>query len=449
MARNLPLKLVLAIGAAYVLARTAAFLGSDARAFRDTIDYNEVAAADIFSSKFLAGDHPPTVPFLYKLLGTGDTARLAGQIVASIASWLTLAGVAAWILRDTRVRVAAFAAVLCFSLAGEIVLWDALLMSESFSLSLTALLVAAWLWFAHRPGPWPLLAALAVTALWTLARDPHAYVLLVAAVALAATLLVREGRGLRALALAGVVAIALVSLQSASVGYKRWEYPLQNVIAKRIAADREALDHFADAGMPVTPEFVRLSRHYRSGDAVEDPFAHPAGMGNPELRSRYLPFQFWLVEEGRRTYTTYLLTHPGYMAKAVGDFDHVLLDPEVDWYHSDDSPAEIPVLRDVLYPPGPVLPLVYLAVALLLAWLATRGARPPPAWAVPAFMIVSSVPFALVAWHGEVLEIDRKGLIASVFLRLGALLLALMALDRLAASRSRSRPAPRAEAAAP
>jgi hypothetical protein len=172
-------------------------------------------------------------------------------------------------------------------------------------------------------------------------------------------------------------------------------------------------------------------------------------MPNPELRPRYHPFQFWLVEKGRRTYTTYLLTHPGYVAKAFDDFDHVLLDPEVGRYRSDDSPAEIGLLPDVAYPPGPVLPGVLLVLALGLAVLASRGARPPPSWAVPAFMIVSSIPFALVAWHGEVLEIDRKGLIASVFLRLGALLLALMALDRLGARRSRARRAAGAEPAAP
>lgn len=449
MARNLPLKLILAIAVAYVATRSFAFLGVEARAFNDTTDYNEMAAAPIFSSKFLAGDHPPTVPLFYKVLGTGDGARLAAQLVFSVVCWLGLAAVTTSVLRDARVRVAAFAAILCFSLASQIVLWDALLLSESFSLSLTAALVAAWLLFAQRPGAWTVAVALAVTALWTLARDPHAYVLLVAAVGLAVSLLVRGGRGLRAIALAGVLAIALVSLQSASVGYKRWQYPLQNVVAKRIAADEEALDHFADAGMPVTPRFLELSRRYRTGTNTPDPFAHPAGITNPDRRPRYLPFQFWLVEDGRHTYTTYLLTHPGYVAKAFGDFDHVLLDPHVEWYRSEESPAEVALLPDLVYPPGAVLPPIYLAIALSLAVLAARRVRPPPAWAVPAFMIASSLPFALVAWHGEVLEIDRKGLIASVFLRLGALLLALMALDRVAAGRSRAPRDPRAAAPAP
>lgn len=437
MARNLPLRWLIAIGAAYAAARWVAFDGAGAREFRDTIDYDEVARAPLASIRFMAGDHPPTVPFAYKLLGTSDGTRLAGQLIFSIACWLSLAAATAASLRVRWMQVAGFTAVLAFSLSANVIQWDAVLLSESISISLTAAAVAAWLVFAGRPSAWTVALALVVTAAWALTRDPHVYVLLIAAAVLAVSLLVPRERMLRAVALGGVVAIAALGLWSGSVGYERWQYPLQNIIAKRIAADPGALGYFRDAGMPVTPRFLELSREYRAGSP--DPFAHPAGIEDPALRRTFLPFQFWLVDEGRGTYTRFLITHPGYASDAFADLDHILLDPDVADYASEQPGSGFGELGKVAYAPGPVLPLLYLVAALGLAVAAAARWGWRAAWAVPAFLIAVSLPFAVLAWHGEVLEIDRHGLIASIFLRLGALLLALMAIDRLAGGRSQAR----------
>ena len=432
----------MAIGVAYAAARWLAFDGAGAREFRDTIDYDEVARAPLASLRFFAGDHPPTVPFAYKLLGTGDGARLAGQLIFSIGCWLALAAAAVSCLRVGWMRVVGFTAVLVFSLSPNVIQWDAVLLSESISISLTAAAVGAWLLFAARPSAWAVALALMVTGAWALTRDPHTYVLLLAAVALGGSLLIARERLLRAVALAGVLVIAAVGLWSGSVGYERWQYPLQNIIAQRIAADPGALDYFRDAGMPVTPRFLELSRRYRAGS--EDPFAHPAGIEDSARRREFLPFQFWLVDEGRGTYTRFLLTHPGYASDALSDLDHTLLDPDVDRYESERPGSGFGILGELFYPPGPVLPLVYLVVALGLAVAAALRWGWRATWAVPAFLIAVSLPFAVLAWHGEVLEIDRHGLIASIFLRLGTLLLALMAIDRLTGGRSQARLGPRA-----
>jgi hypothetical protein len=412
----------------YVLARVIAFDGAEAREFHDTIDYKEVADAPILSKKFLAGDHPPTVPLVYKLLGTGDRL-LAGQLVFSIACWLALAAATASTLRDRRVRVVAFAAILAFSLSQGILLWDSVLLSESVSISLTAALVAAWLLFIRRPALWSLALVLVLTGFWGLARDPHAYVLLLVAAVLGASLLLRGQRLLKAVAIAGVVAVAAISFVSASAWYKRWQYPLQNIVALRISADPGALRHFERAGMPVTQEFVDLSRQYRA-DGV-DPFHHPAAYGAPEFRAEFLPFQVWLMEEGRHTYVEYLLTHPGYVAKGLDEIDHILLDPSVSSYRSERPPSRFRVLPDLVYPASTLQMLLYLALAVALAAAVAVRKRPPTTWALPIFLALSSLPFALVVWHGEVLEPDRKGLIPSQFLRLGTLLLVLMAVDEL------------------
>jgi hypothetical protein len=429
---------LLAIAVAYVAVRVLAFTGVDAREFQDTIDYRDVAAAPLWSAGFLAGKHPPTLPLLYKILGSGDLC-LDGQVAISTACWLALATATASAIRHPRVRLAAFAAILCFSLSRDVVMWDSILLSESISLSLTAASVAAWLLVVRRPGPVPLALALGATTLWTLARDPHAYVALLAAAALALSLVMGGHRRLRAIAALGLVAMATASLWSASVGFKRWQYPLQNLVTLRVAADPAGLDYFKRAGMPVTPRFVELSRQYR--ETGLDPFHYPAAYGDPSLRSQFLPFQIWLMREGRHVYTTYLLTHPGAVAAAFGELDHVLLAPRVDYYQSSRPPRAFPLPANVFFPRAPVLPLVYLAVVVLMAVAVTTRAGPRREWAVPIFLVASSLPFAVLVWHAEVLEADRHGLICTIFLRLGTLILGLMLADELVRGRS-SRTAP-------
>ena len=57
---------------------------------------------------------------------------------------------------------------------------------------------------------------------------------------------------------------------------------------------------------------------------------------------------------------------------------------------------------------------------------------------MPGFLIGASLPFAIIVYEGGALEPDRHGLVPSVFLRLGVLLLFLFAVDRwLEASRER------------
>jgi len=317
-------------------------------------------------------------------------------------------------------------------------MWDPLLLSESLSVSLTAALAASWLWLLRDP-TWPRVALmLATAAAWTLARDPHAYVIALLAVTVAVSLLAGERRRIRAVAAAGLVAIAAAGIVSANADFPRWLYSLQNVVALRAAADPGKLDYFADAGMPVTHRFLVLSRRYR--ETGEDPFLFPVDPVHP---ADLQPFQVWLADHGRRTYFRYLLTQPAYVAEAFGDFKRALLFPHVRRYASSSGPWRFPLLPDVLYPRNAWMPLVYLALAVGLALAAFRAAGPRLSWAIPAFLILGSVPFALVSYHGGALEVDRHALLPSLFLRLGTLLLALMALDRLLSRRAGGRePAP-------
>src|SRR4051812_44306790 len=185
VARREYVLILLATG--FVLFRVIGFIDAEPRTYPDTGTYEHVALAPILSADFLAGWRAPTLPLLYKLV-TGDQARIWAQLAISIVCWLALAAAVAATIRERRLRPLAFGAVLVFALAPEIVQWDAALLSESVSLSLTAALTAAWLWILRRPSPWAYGTMFALAAAWALARDPHAYVVLGLALVLAVSI---------------------------------------------------------------------------------------------------------------------------------------------------------------------------------------------------------------------------------------------------------------------
>ena len=417
------------IAGGYVLFRVAGFAEAEPETFIDTSSYERTADQPLTSQDFLAGARAPTLPLLYGMV-TGDEARIWMQLGISIACWLALAGVVAAAIRDRVLRPLAFGAVLLFALAPEIVLWDAALLSESVSLSLTAALVAAWIRALGHPSAWAYGLVLAVSAAWALVRDPHAYVAAGIGLALAVSiLLVRVGGGPRrmcAVASAGLVLIAAIGVWSGTSHFARWAYPLQNVFSLRIADEPGQLAHFQDAGMPVSPELLEAMRvHRETGQIVLE---HPPGYDTPAALEQATPFHRWLLTEGRGAYTRFLLTHPAVVAEGFGYLGETLLDPELIHFTPDSSAWDAEPSAAV-YPRRKVPLLVLLLGAVTAALCVGLRNGPRREWWAPAFLIASSVPFAILVHHAGALEPDRHGLVPSVFLRLGALLLLLFAID--------------------
>lgn len=385
----------------YLFVRAGSFVYTPVRV-TDTATYEQVSTASLLSTDFWAGARPFTVPMLWKLFGD-DHMRIFAHLTLSIAAWLVLAAAVANAIQLKLARRLAFSLVLLFSATTEIILWDPLLLSESVSLSLTALLVAAWIWFVRVPG-WPSVAAvLGATLLWAFVRDSHAYVILFVTVAVLASLAFRARTSHKAALAAGGVVIALSSMASANEGF-RWYQPMRDILLNRVADDRGMEDYFE----------ARLGPNWRDADA-------------------------------RRVYARYLLTHPAYtfgdpffgsQTTPFSSTDSVsaLLDPDLRIYNDNAADRALPlpaVVDDAafVHGKGRVLALV-LFIAAVATGVALRF-RASPVWIVPVVVLASTIPHGLVAYHLSGLEVDRHALEAAVLLRAGALILALFALDAL------------------
>jgi hypothetical protein len=404
-----------------VLVRTYAFMASPALRYPDTGGYLEVANAPFPSMQWWAGIRSATVPLAYRLAGGAVAPALVLQLVLACFAWSVLALVVMRAVRTAWLKPVAVGLVLAFSLSREITQWDRIALSDSISLSLVALLVAALILYAERPGWLSLAALLVLGLLWAFARTPNGYELLFVVPVLAVTAVARPTR--RApdgVAMAGLLAVFVLSTASTNAGL-RWEAPFYNVMDRRILPDATAVSYFAERGMPVTTALRRQTN--RLGQAANEAY----------YRAELRPVRTWVLAHGQEAYVTFLLTHPG----------EALLDPAAQL--ADLLSENGPIRR---YAPGAWEPLN----GALSAWLFPDGgafgvlvagvlgvgaaAMALVGWRrrllVPALLVAAAVPFAILIYHGDAGEVPRHELIPDAQVRLGLWLLLLLSIDVIA-----------------
>ena len=401
----------LASTCAYVLLRVFAF-HNQAQTLGDTATYEAAEHIPTFDIDFLAGGRSFFVPLVWKAI---EGHIVVGQLVISIAAWLLLALALAASLRPRLAKAIALWLVFGLSLCNPITQWDYALMSESISLSLLALVVAGTLFAVQRPFWLSLALVLLAGFAWAMTRDTNAYAALVAAPALAIALAVfHRRRNLLVAALAGTLLIFAVTYVDARHG-GRDDGPIRDAVHLRLPHDNPAA-------------LVWMQAHGYTG---------LWGANTPSVyRSFLLHHPWWTATQvfrDRPTYATY--SSPGRL--------HALYTPAVEDRRAPASHYRIPrLVQRVFWPSRPawlgveLLVVLTLAVAsgLVLQW------RDPRLWVAVATLL-AVYPQLLVAWHGSGQEIDRHALGAAVQLRIAALLVVALSVERLALVGFRPAPA--------
>ena len=377
----------------------------------DTQIYRDVAAASIWSGHFWAGGRPWGTPLLYKLISS-DSGRIRAQFLIADICWLALAVAATRAMSARLVKVAVFAFVLGFSLLPIVTQWEPDLLSDSLSLSLTVLMLAAWLELVRAPN-WPrAIAVLVISLFWGSTRDDHAYVLLFTAPLIAVTLWRVGHRWIKIALVAGTLLIAGLTFTSADVGV-RWFDALRITTYTRLVKDPTAMAY--------------LSKRLPGGD--------------------------WGTPKARRVYLEFLITHPAYTLTAPfsnrktdsyvpgrPSYEAVLA-PNTKWYDSKTRwfrPVLPRPIVDALYVPNAIATaLIAILVAVTGMAFAIAG-RAKPVWAVPTAGLILFYPHTLMVWHAAAADLDRHSLVSAITLRLSTLLLAAFIVD--AALRRDDRP---------
>ncbi|HYW27515.1 MAG TPA: glycosyltransferase family 4 protein, partial [Terriglobales bacterium] len=324
------------------------------------------------------------------------------------------------------------ALVLAFSLSREIAEWDRVALTESITLSLLALLVAASILYVQRPGRALLGAVLVLGVLWAFVRDANAYDLLFVAPVLVVAAVVHRGRrALHGAAAAGFLLIFVASVASSDAGL-RWEYSFYSTMGLRLLEDTAAVDYFTAHGMPMSGALVGRTGHGAGDD-------HAAFFRDPRLYE----FRQWSRQHGQRTYLMFLLTHPRAGIITPGSRLVDLLSPLASirayagraW-----TPLNGTALQGMpsawLFPdrdaPGFVLAGAVgfaAAAALAVGWRRSL--------VVPAILVATALPLAVAIYHADAGDLGRHEMIPAAQVRLGLWLLLLVAVDMVALARRR------------
>jgi hypothetical protein len=398
---------------------------AEPRLFRDSADYGldvgYISRGFGTVSLVGTGSHHvavrlPIVPLFFRALGRDARVIVVVQAALSAASWGVLALVLARRCSSSLVGLGVGAAVLVFSMTATVAIWDAHLLSESLSISLLVLLIAASIRAFDQPSRARIAVAVGVGGIWVFARDPNAYMLGFAALAVGFLVLVGSlPRPAFMIATAwAVLAIAALAAQSAS---PRWELALYDILGKRILTDRSATQEFARAGMPVTPQV----------SAMADRTAEMGFLTKPELAE----LRRWTRNHGRETYLRYVLYHPDrtllgpfrpspcpsrlpHCLPITGDLDYY---PAANWQSP--FPARFDKIVGQRFSVKQYLGAVAfcLVIGVLGLW---RGRSRNYGWSI--YLSVASLVFVVLAWNASSREVLRHTLDMWIYVTLAVII---------------------------
>lgn len=405
------------LAAVYVLARVWETAGSVPLYTRDSVDYERIARLPL-SGTFASEVKPWGVPLFYKLL-PGDWAITVpiAQLLLSIIAWLTLAFASARCFESRWVRRLAFVGILAFSSSTFVAQWDAAILSESLSLSLYALVLAAALEVARRPRSGALAAFLLLALLWSATRDTNAYAFAPIALALLPSL--RRRRRLAVALACGSVLILSGSAWSAS-SPRRWELVMIDLVDERVLAAPDASAYFRARGMPVPPDLRRRLFVARTPLSRFD--------RDPGLR----PFRRWMLRSGRKTYASYLLSHSDVaIAKPLGRSGLLLSPVGLDFYKPPGFRDALPSFADrIVFPRSGRNVLIWLVLGAGVAGALATARTSRGKWLLPLATAASALPLAILIWDSEPREVPRHELVPIVMSRLSLIALGLLIIEQ-------------------
>jgi len=391
-----------------------------AKGTADTTSYVRVSGEALFSKEFWANARPPVFPLLLKYYNADVIKVATFQTAFSIFAWGMMALSLAYSLKGI-LRPIAFGLVLVLSLERHIAGWDLVLLTESLSLSLMALFLAAWLWLL-RGWLWGKVALLSLVALlWVFTRDTNGWILLmITGLILLGVLFFKAHKRYLAIAFVFALVFALSNL-SADKGH-RWVFPFQNVLAQRILTDQSALNFFEDCGMPLTPELLELAGGFANSK-------DRAFYTDPALES----YRDWMYANGKACYMRWLFSRPltGLREPWI-DFAWLLAFEDVTSFYPQIYEPLLPWYAErILYPQDALLWLWAGTIIATLVAIWKKAWRVNPAWIVFIALCLLVYPHVFIVWHGDVTGTHRHALTVSLQFVLSFWLLGLLVAERI------------------
>lgn len=336
---------------------------------------------------FLGRSPRPWVPAL-PMQTFGAWGYIVFQAALSGVAFCVLATTLGSTMRTPRGRWLMVGVVGLLGLSPRVTAWDAMVLSESLAISLTALLIAAMI----RLGRCPVWVWGAVFGLWLLTREAHLYLtpLFIVGVGVWGW---RQRRWT-------IPAVTVVLSMWGWWTYQndRWaeEYNLAANIALHVGNDPDMFRWFHAEGMPPSEGFYQLDYQPRFEALVVDP-----------------EFALWVRDHGASVYARYLATHPRFLVTEPS-LALVTNNARNGWSLTDHQ-HDHGIANTIGVPFWPDRGTLYtdlLILGAVLAGLVTyRAQRLDRRWVLPAVLIGSTWPHAWLVYHGAPWEVERHAVV--------------------------------------
>jgi len=365
------------------------------RTYPDTARYIAIANSPLNSEGFWAAEAPVVVPAIYRLLQGNYELISWFQTILSIFSWITLALVVSQRMEKAYFRLIAFLILLAFSLSHAIVLWDWVILSESISGSLMALIIAYWFRLStSNPIRWGQVIMVTILGvIWMFTRDSNALIVLMMAVFPVLFVIFRKSdKRLLVVSLVYIISYWFSGLTAEVSG--RWVGPNLNVVSRRILPDKRAFEFYVSNGMPdsdLLPAYI-------------DQNAGPADEGFRDGETNELDlFHQWHRENGKSIFVKFLLSTPVKTIAAPLDNAYALMDIRPLRYYGPQGFA--PIL------PEEVENFFFFrsfstAIAIASTFLIALGiviaiGLSDPKWITPIILALLIYPHGFLIWHAS------------------------------------------------
>ena len=450
-ARAGPRPVFLSTAAVYIALRFLAVVGTGAGTNPDSQTYRHASGLLKYRYIDFAGHavRPWAVPLFYWLL-PGDNLRVDAQVLVSVVAWLTLAGTVALVLRDNRVRIAAFVIVLALSCTTPVASWDRMILAESLSISTAVFALAAALRFVMKATWWNATAFVGAMTFFTFTKVALFPVIGLAAVFVGLMALAKDQRRLRivtAIVLAAVAAWGAVTTSRVEKAYAAvdnsgasgFAIDFAYELRMNILNDSNELAWFVDHGMPDPIGLVGYQRANPTDDGWPTWGAFiDAYRARPDIGT-------WVEAKGRSVYTRYVLTHP---RKITSDFVHdlpyMLVPPRSAIVYDNDPRQVLPsFVESMLFDAAPASPApptygdvgLLAAVSIALILIARRRGIDRSLLLLAGALFVFAAVGIAIGWVVVPIEIARHAIPQSVLIRLALWIAVFVSVDALLSAR--------------
>jgi hypothetical protein len=353
---------------------------------------------------------PFTIPLLYKIAGSDPDRIIQMQKILHFFSGFLLSSVISIFVRKIALRFILGTAIVIIFCWWNILGWTGLLLSESLSFSFLFIWFSTFLLYCRFNNRTWLFIHMVAAVLLSFTRDSWPVVLILFYTLSSLVFYFFRHPKMSGSLVLFLLSIVMFNVQQVAVQKgERHRIPILNNIAVRILENTDYLDYFTARGMPQSDSL----RKELGGINLRDP-NNRGYIYHLYFNNKYAPLNRWIVENGRHTYMSFLISHPAYFFMLHEPPASTGLFFKRNLYGYTEVPLGISRVVDDLFPVVSYLALLIFTVVLVIINLVKKNIIHLQ-YIVFYMMLVANAVFI---YNADSVEVERHLFFNSVFVEI-------------------------------